>query len=266
MLKKHGWKGWLIAGYLVLVSSCTAASVIPTHEAALSPLSPLASPTRLPELNIASPRPPQRHGIESSTGYPEIIQRGDQILRVEEVPPGLVVIFFASIGKDKGGTPVPEFSTIGVAVLQAQKDAYKKLWEKVTDIESPLAYDRPLISPWVHRYFELHDLTKDGQPEIIIGGCMGFGNRCCYQATVWSLRGELLFDTGPDRFGGVQFLWDSQVIVVRHGLNVVGQAEAELHPEQWQMDWYVWNGKEFVKTATKIVPYQDFYDPILEKQ
>lgn len=266
MLQKQCWNKWFVAIYLFLISSCTANSVISTPEATLLPSQPPPFPTRASESSTASPRYTTAPPVENSIGYREIVQRGDQILKVEIVPPGFAVVFFASIGKDKGGTPVPEFSTIGVTVLQAQTDTYEKLWEKVTDTESPLAYDRPITSfPWLHRYFDLYDLTKDGQPEIIIGGCSGFGNRCYYQVAVWSLNGKLLFYTEPNRFGGVQFLRDSQAIVIRKGLNIVGQAEADLHPEQWQIDSYVWGGTEFIKTATKVVPYIDFYGPTLEE-
>ncbi len=264
MLKEQHWSMWFVVGYLVLLSSCTTTSVIPTPEATLLPSQPLTSPTKSSELSTANPRYTMAPLIESSMAYQEIVQRGDYILKAEVGPSGYVVVFFASIGKDKGGTPVPEFSTIGVTVLRA--DTHEKLWEKVTDIESPLAYDRPVTSfPWLHRYFELRDLTQDGQPEIVIGGCTGFGNRCCYQAAVWSLDGELLFCTEPNRFGGVQFLQDNQAIVIRNGLNIVGQAEADLHPEQWRIDWYAWSGAEFITTGTKIVPYIDFYGPALEE-
>jgi hypothetical protein len=195
----------------------------------------------------------------------EIIQREDQILKVISVPPGFAVIFFAAIGKDKGVTPIPYFSTIGVTVLQRQTTTYDKIWEKVTEVESPLAYERPVASfPWLKRYFELFDLTRDGQPEIIVGGCTGFRNRCYYQAIVWSLEGTLLFDTGPNRFGGVQFLREDQIIATREGLNMVGQAEAELRPEQWQINWYQWNGTMFTRIATRVVPYEDYYGPALK--
>jgi hypothetical protein len=217
---------------------------------------------------ITNLEPQAQRELENSLYYQEIAQRGDQILSVvkttnlvDHLPN--VVVFFAAIEKDKGGTPVPAFSTIGVVVLQAKSGIYTKVWETVTEIESPFAYPMSLF-PWMRHYFELFDLTKDSQPEIIVGGCAGFGNRCAYKTTVWSLDGRLLFDTDFDRFGGIQFLKEQQVIVTRHGLNIVGQAEAGMRPQDWQIDWYAWDGTIFAKTATKVFPYRNFDGPVLD--
>ncbi|WP_448543785.1 hypothetical protein [Roseiflexus sp.] len=265
MTKKQRWSMYLITGCLLMASACTATFDKSTPGISLQPTQISISPTISPSLKVINPSSTIDLLIENSLAYREIIQRGDQVLKVTSVPPGFAVIFFAAIGKDKGGTPIPYFSTIGVTVLQRQTTAYDKVWEKVTEVESPLAYERPVASfPWLKRYFELFDLTRDGQPEIIVGGCTGFGNRCYYQAIVWSLEGTLLFDTGSNRFGGVQFLREDQIIVTREGLNIGGQAEAELHPEQWQINRYQWNGTMFIRIATQVVPYKDYYGPALK--
>ncbi len=264
MAAKWHWDKYFAIGCLLITSACASTPEKPTSETSLQPTRTAVLST-LPTLEVTVSTPAIDPLIENSPAYREIIQRGDQVLKVVSVLSEVAVIFFAAIGKDKGGTPVPAFSTIGVMVLQRQATGYDKTWEMMTDVESPLAYGRPVTSfPWVKRYFELFDLTKDGQPEIIIGGCTGFGNRCYYQATVWSLDGTLLFDTGYNRFGGVQFLREDQIIVTRNGLEIVGQAEAELHPEQWQIDWYEWDGTKFTKIATRVVPYNDYYGPAIE--
>lgn len=177
--------------------------------------------------------------LEQSTAYQELAQRGHQVLKTAMTSAGIAVIFYAAIGGDKAGNPAPALSPIGVMVLQEQAGVYRRRWQTISQIESPLAPERTITAwPWTQRIFELIDLTGDSQPEIALSGCTGFGNRCLYQATVWSLNGQLLFSTSPDQFGGWQLLPDRQAIVTRTSLNIVGQAEAELHPEQWQIDWY----------------------------
>ncbi len=49
--------------------------------------------------------------------------------------------------------------------------------------------------------------------------------------------------------------------MIRNGLNIVGEFEAEMQPQQWQIERYEWDGATFAKTAAKVVPYQDFYGP-----
>ncbi len=191
--------------------------------------------------------------VEQSAAYQELVQRGQHVLAVAMPSAQTAVIFYAAIGHDKAGQPAPALSPIGVMVLHAQSGSYQRAWQMMSAIESPLAPER-MITPWTQRIFDAIDVTGDGQAELVLSGCTGFGNHCSYQATVWSLDGQLLFATQPDRFGGWRLWSDRQTIVTRSGHNIVGQAEAEIHPEQWQIDWYRWDGTTFAHTATKLVP------------
>lgn len=236
-----------------------------TFEAALDSNFAIIAALALAPAAAPLPTPAAATPVEQSAAYQELVQRGQQVLTVTMPSAQTAAIFYAAIGRDKAGQPTPALAPIGVMVLQAQSGAYRRVWQMISAIESPLAPER-LRTPWTQCIFDAIDVTGDGQAELVLSGCTGFGNRCAYQATVWSLNGQLLFATQPNRFGGWQLWPDRQTIVTCSGRNIVGQAETEIHPEQWQIDWYRWDGTTFAHTATKLVPTTDDGDrPALEE-
>lgn len=201
-----------------------------------------------------------------------IYERGDRIFKVVNVPetaknpyPDLVV-FYVDVHKDKGGTPIPRYSPIGVSLLRNAGGIYQEMWTISTEIENPensICFNfLSSICSWIHPTTDVADITGDGKSEIIMSGCSGFGNRCYYKFIVLALDGNIEFQFTGYRFAGASYIATEQTIVTLTGQNIDGYLSlAEQKPENWHLDFYKWNGLEFEITGTRTEPNNGFEWP-----
>jgi hypothetical protein len=193
------------------------------------------------------------------------MEDGDFIFKVVNVPetakkryPDLVA-FYVDIQKDKGNTPIPRYSPIGVSLLRNAGGIYQEMWTISTEIENPensicLNFSSSMCS-WIHPTTDVADITGDGKSEIIMSGCSGFGNRCYYKFIVLALDGNIEFQFTGYRFAGASYIATEQTIVTLTGQNIDGYLSlAEQKPENWQLDIYKWNGQEFENMETRTEP------------
>lgn len=212
--------------------------------------------------------------LQASPTYQAIVQRQDivlQIVPVTTVPasaqPTLVVIWVA-INTGKGGQRTVDLSPIVASVFQPDHEAYTetwntRTWSDQTNLENP--FWSAAHTGWLQRQVVIRDLTGDGQAELVLAGCGGFGNTCFYSAAVWTLDGRQVFTTAANSAnGGSTVLWSQSRIVTRTGLDYKRVGAADERPSQWQLDFYDWDGSTFSKTETRIVPFVDYDTPVLD--
>ncbi len=204
-----------------------------------------------------------------------INERGDYVFKRVIVPETSnndyqdFIVFYVNVQKDKGGTPIPRYSPIGVSLLRNAGGIYQEMWTISTEIENPensicFNFSSSMCS-WIHPTTDVADITGDGKSEIIMSGCSGFGNRCNYKFIVLALDGNIEFQFTGYRFAGASYIATEQTIVTLTGQNIDGYLSlAEQKPENWQLDIYKWNGQEFEITRTRTEPNNGFEWPSLQ--
>lgn len=177
-----------------------------------------------------------------------------------------IVIFWVDIRITREQQKSIEYAPLTASVLAYDNNFYQEQWRssswvEVWNLESPLWSAGP-TDGWHQRKYTAYDVTGDKQPEVILGGCAGFGQECSPKLAIWSLEGELLFSTQstPEAIGAV-ITQDSRTIITREGRNFFQFNAAEMRPREILLSYFTWNGKTFTKVKTESRPFTDWNEP-----
>jgi hypothetical protein len=181
-----------------------------------------------------------------------------------------IVVFWVDIHTTKDQRRSIEYAPLTASVLTYKDDFYQEQWrssswDELRYLESPLWSAGP-IDEWHQRRYTIQDVTGDKQPEVILGGCAGFGQECSPTLAIWSLRGELLFLTQstPEAMGAA-IHQDSRTIITREGRDFFQFNAAEVRPREILLSYFTWDGRAFTKVKTESRPFTDWNEPKPEK-
>lgn len=239
----------------------------PTFTAGPSPTPvPTRTPLPWPTTAYSGLDTQARALLERSPEYERIIQCNNIILRVAAVSndsgsawPDLAVLYSGQWKNEGPEIPCRDtapdnrlYMLTGVVIFRVQEGVYRQDWGMLTYKET-----------WWNGYYDIFDITGDGRPEILIGGCSGFGNSCGWGVDIWQLDGRQIGD-----FGGQVYFYQDEKVIANVSWITHDYDYARFHgPDQWRLDFYRWDGVEFVVFDTQIFSHAEHPDgPPLPKE